>query len=48
MLVCLVKHPNVDSHAYHLILVSFVFDEFIAKGGEYGHKVGRTLCYPGG
>jgi hypothetical protein len=21
----------------------FVFDEFIAKGGEYGHKVGKTL-----
>jgi hypothetical protein len=21
-----------------------VFDEFIAKGGEYGHKVGRTLA----
>jgi hypothetical protein len=21
----------------------FVFDEFIAKGGEYGHKVDRTL-----
>jgi hypothetical protein len=21
----------------------FVFDEFIANGGEYGHKVGRTL-----
>jgi hypothetical protein len=21
----------------------FVFDEFIAKGGRYGHKVGRTL-----
>jgi hypothetical protein len=20
----------------------FVFDEFIAKGGGYGHKVGRT------
>jgi hypothetical protein len=20
----------------------FVFDEFIGKGGEYGHKVGRT------
>jgi hypothetical protein len=20
-----------------------MFDEFIAKGGEYGHKVGRTL-----
>jgi hypothetical protein len=22
----------------------FVFDEFIAKGGEYGHKVGRTIA----
>jgi hypothetical protein len=22
----------------------FLFDEFIAKGGEYGHKVGRTLA----
>jgi hypothetical protein len=22
----------------------FVFEEFIAKGGEYGHKVGRTLA----
>jgi hypothetical protein len=22
----------------------FMFNEFIAKGGEYGHKVGRTLC----
>jgi hypothetical protein len=22
----------------------FVFDEFIVKGGEYGHKVGRTLA----
>jgi hypothetical protein len=21
-----------------------VFDEFIPKGGEYGHKVGRTLA----
>jgi hypothetical protein len=21
-----------------------VFDEFIAKGGEYGHKVGRTIA----
>jgi hypothetical protein len=21
-----------------------VFDEFIAKGGEYGHNVGRTLA----
>jgi hypothetical protein len=22
----------------------FVFDEFITKGGESGHKVGRTLA----
>jgi hypothetical protein len=22
----------------------FVFDEFIAKGREYGHKVGRTFA----
>jgi hypothetical protein len=22
----------------------FVFDEFIVKGGEYEHKVGRTLA----
>jgi hypothetical protein len=22
----------------------FMFDEFIAKGEEYGHKVGWTLC----
>jgi hypothetical protein len=22
----------------------FMLDEFIAKGGEYGHKVGRTLA----
>jgi hypothetical protein len=22
----------------------FVFDEFITKGGEYGHKIGRTLA----
>jgi hypothetical protein len=21
-----------------------MFDEFIVKGGEYGHKVGRTLA----
>jgi hypothetical protein len=21
-----------------------VFDEFIVKGGEYGHKIGRTLA----
>jgi hypothetical protein len=22
----------------------FVFDEFITKGGEYGHNIGRTLA----
>jgi hypothetical protein len=22
----------------------FLFDEFIAKGGEYGHKVGTTFA----
>jgi hypothetical protein len=22
----------------------FVFDEFVVKGGEYEHKVGRTLA----
>jgi hypothetical protein len=27
-----------------LFFSQFVFDEFIAKGGEYGHKVGRTLA----
>jgi hypothetical protein len=30
---------------YNILFFSrFVFDEFIAKGGEYGHKVGRTLA----
>jgi hypothetical protein len=30
----------------HIILFfyQFVFDKFITKGGEYGHKVGRTLA----
>jgi hypothetical protein len=27
-----------------LFFSRFVFDGFIAKGGEYGHKVGRTLA----
>jgi hypothetical protein len=39
-----VKHPNFDSHAYHLVLLSICVEEFIGKGGEYGHKVGRTLA----
>jgi hypothetical protein len=25
-------------------LSRYVFDEFIVKGGEYGHKVSRTLA----
>jgi hypothetical protein len=44
LLVCLVKHPNVDSHDSISFFSWFVFDEFIAKGGEYGHKVDRTLA----
>jgi hypothetical protein len=38
-----VKYPNFD--LMHSISFSrFVFDELIAKGGEYVHKVGRTLA----
>jgi hypothetical protein len=38
-----VKHTNFD--LMHCISFSrFVFDEFIAKGGEYMHNVGRTLA----
>jgi hypothetical protein len=39
-----VKHPNFDSHAYHLILLSVCISLVIVKGEEYGHKVGRTLA----
>jgi hypothetical protein len=27
-----------------LFFSQFVFDEFIVKGGEHGHKIGRTLA----
>jgi hypothetical protein len=40
MLLCLVKHPNFDLMHNISFFSQFVFDEFIAKGGEYGHKVG--------
>jgi hypothetical protein len=44
LLVCLVKHPNFNLMHSMSFFSRFVFDEFIAKGGEYGHKVGRTLA----
>jgi hypothetical protein len=39
-----VKHPNF--HVMHSISLFswFVFNEFIAKGGEIVHKVVRTLA----
>jgi hypothetical protein len=38
-----VKHPNFDLRHSISLFSQFVFDEFIAKEGEYVHKVGRTL-----
>jgi hypothetical protein len=38
-----VKHPNFDLLHCISFFSRFVFDEFIAKGGEYVHKVGRIL-----
>jgi hypothetical protein len=43
LLVCLVKYPNFDLMHSISFFSWFVFDEFIAKLGEYGHKVGQTL-----
>ena len=42
--VYLVKHPNFDLMHSISFFSRFVFDEFIVKGGEYGHKVGRTIA----
>ncbi len=42
--MCLVKHPNFDLMHRISCFSQFVFDEFIAKGGENVHKVGRTLA----
>jgi hypothetical protein len=39
-----VKHPNFDLMYIILFFSLFVFDEFIAKGKEIVHKVGRTLA----
>jgi hypothetical protein len=38
------KNPNFDLMHSISFFSRFVFDEFIAKGGEYVHKVGRTLA----
>jgi hypothetical protein len=40
MLVCLAKHPNFDLMYNISFFSQFVFDEFIAYGGEIVHKVG--------
>jgi hypothetical protein len=39
-----VKHPNFDLMHNISFFSQFMFDEFIAKGGEYVHKVSRTLA----
>jgi hypothetical protein len=39
-----VKHPNFNLMYSILFFSQFVFDEFIVKGGEIVHKVGRTLA----
>jgi hypothetical protein len=44
MLVYLVKHPNFDLMHSISFFSRIVFDEFIVKGGEIVHKVGRTLA----
>jgi hypothetical protein len=38
------KNPNFDLMHSISFFSRFVFDEFIAKEGEYVHKVGRTLA----
>jgi hypothetical protein len=44
LFVYLVKHLNFDLMHSISFFSRFVFDEFIAKGEEYVHKVGRTLA----
>jgi hypothetical protein len=44
LLVCLVKYPNFDLMHIILFFSRFMFDEFIAKGGEIVHNIGRTLA----
>jgi hypothetical protein len=38
-----VKHPNFNLMYSISFFSQFLFDEFIAKGGEYVHKVDKTL-----
>jgi hypothetical protein len=47
LLVYLVKHPNFDLIHSISCFSRFVLDEFIARGGEIVHKVGRTLLLTG-
>jgi hypothetical protein len=42
-----VKHPNFDPMHSISCFSPFVFDEFIAKGGENVHKADRTLLLTG-
>jgi hypothetical protein len=44
LLVYLVKRPNFDLMHNISFFSRIVFDEFIAKGGEILHKVGKTLA----
>jgi hypothetical protein len=44
MLVYLVKPPNFDLMHSISFFSQIVIDEFIARGGEIVHKVGRTLA----
>jgi hypothetical protein len=39
-----VKHPNFDLMHSISFFSQFVFDEFIVKGGEFEHKIDRTLA----
>jgi hypothetical protein len=41
--IYLVKHPNFNLMHSISCFSRFVFNEFIVKGGEIVHKVGRTL-----
>jgi hypothetical protein len=38
-----VKHPNFDLMHIITFFSQIMFDDFIVKGGEIMHKVGRTL-----
>jgi hypothetical protein len=44
LIVYLLKHPNFNLMHSISFFSRFVFDEFIVKGEEIAHKVGRTLA----